>query len=88
MQALLVAWLAKWAASPLITTHVLSNWNMVFAEMPGMEPVDNMKLPFPFPVPTPLLSVVPSHVSDADKASQVEAYEASEAEMDDNSDVS
>ena len=42
MQALLVTWLAKWAASPRITTHVLSNWNMVFTEMPGMESVDGM----------------------------------------------
>ena len=30
MKALLVTWLAEWAASPLTTTHVPSSWNMVF----------------------------------------------------------
>ena len=34
MKALLVTWLAQWAAFPLTTTHVLSSWNMVFTEVP------------------------------------------------------
>ena len=49
------------AASPLTTTHVLSSCNMVFAEVPLTESVDEVDLPYPsaaIPMPAPLLSVV------------------------------
>ena len=92
MKALLVAWLAEWAASPLTTTHVLSSWNMVFTEVPVIESVDDLDLPYPsaaIPMPAPLLSFVPGHVSDSEEASeaQAEADEASGAEVEDNIDV-
>ena len=73
MKALLVTWLAEWAASPLTTTHILSSWNMVFTEVPVTESVDDVDLPCPsaaIPMPAPLLSVVPGHVSDSEEASE------------------
>ena len=92
MKALLVTWLAEWAASPLTTTHILSSWNMVFTEVPVTESVDDVDLPCPsaaIPMPAPLLSVVPGHVSDSEEASeaQAEADEASGAEVEDSIDV-
>ena len=92
MKALLVTWLAEWAASPLTTTHILSSWNMVFTEVPVTESVDDVDLPCPsaaIPMPAPLLSVVPGHVSDSEEGSeaQAEADEASGAEVEDNIDV-
>ena len=92
MKALLVTWLAEWAASPLTTTHVLSSWNMVFTKVPVTESVDDVDLPCPsaaIPMPAPLLFVVPGHVSDSEEASetQAEADEASGAEVEDNIDV-
>ena len=92
MKALLVTWLAGWAASPLTTTHVLSTWNMVFTEVPVTESVDDVDLPCPsaaIPMPAPLLSIVPGHVSDSEEASeaQAEADEASGTEVEDNIDV-
>ena len=47
MKALLVTWLAEWAASPLTATHVLSSRNMVFTEVPVTESVDDVNLPCP-----------------------------------------
>ena len=47
MKALVVTWLAEWAASPLTTTHILSSWNMVFTEVPVTESVDDVDLPCP-----------------------------------------
>ena len=44
MKALLVTWLAKWAASPLTTKHILSGWNMVFREVPVTESVDDVDI--------------------------------------------
>ena len=93
MKALLVTWLAEWAASPLTTTHVLSSWNMVFTEVPVTESVDDVDLPChsaAIPMPAPLLSVVLGPVSDSEEASeaQAEADEASEAEVDNNIDES
>ena len=76
MKALLVTWLAQWAASPLTTTHILSSWNVVFTEVPVTEPVDDVDLPCPsaaIPMPAPLLSVVPGPVSDSEVASEAEA---------------
>ena len=92
MKALLVTWLAEWAASPLTTTHILSSWNMVFTEVPVTESVDDVDLPCPsaaIPMPAHLLSAVPGHVSDSEEASeaQAEADEASGAEVEDNIDV-
>ena len=92
MKALLVTWLAEWAASPLTTTHILRSWNMVFTEVPVTESVDDVDLPCPsaaIPMPAPLLSVVPGHVSDSEEASeaQAEADEASGAEVEDNIDI-
>ena len=92
MKALLVTWLAEWAASSLTTTHVLARWNMVFTEVPVTESVDDVDLPCPsaaIPMPAPLLSVAPGPVSDSGEAleAQVEADEASGAEVDDNIDV-
>ena len=92
MKVLLVTWLAEWAASPLTTRHVLSCWNMVFTEVPVIESVHDLDLPFPsaaIPMPAPLLSVLPGPVSDSEEASeaQTEADEASGAEVDDNIDV-
>ena len=65
MKALLVTWLAEWAASPLTTTHVLSSWNMVFTQVLVTESVDHVDLPCPsaaIPMPAPLLFVVVGHV--------------------------
>ena len=92
MKALLVTWLAEWAASPLTTTQVLSSWNMVFTEVPLTEFVDDVDLPYPsaaIPMPALLLSVVPGPVSDLVEASEAkaEADEAFGAEVDDNIDV-
>ena len=92
MKALLVTWLAEWAASPLTTTDVRSSWNMVFTEVPVTESMDNVDLPYPsaaIPMPAPLLSVVPGPVSDSAGASEAEAEadEAYWAEVDDNIDV-
>ena len=89
MKALLVTWLAKWAASPLTTTHVLGSWNMVFTEVQVTESVNDVDLPCPsaaIPMPAPLLFVVPGPVSDSEEASEAEAEadEASGAEMDDH----
>ena len=90
MKALLVTWLAEWPTSVLTTTHVLSCWNSVFGEVPVTEYVDDVDLPCPsaaIPRLAPLLCVIPGPISDAEEASEVAAYQASEAEMDDNIDV-
>ena len=92
IKALLVTWLAEWAASSLTTTHVLSSWNMVFTQVPMTESVDDVDLPCPsvaISVPAPLLCVVAGHVSDSEEASeaQAEADEAYGAEVEDNIDV-
>ena len=90
MKALLVTWLAQWAAFPLTTTHVLSSWNMVFTEVPVPQFVEDVDLPCPLaaiPLPVPLLFVLPSRVLDAEEASKVEANEALKGEMDDNIDM-
>ena len=89
MKALLVTWVAEWAASPLTTPHVLSTWNMVFTEVPVTKAVDDVDLPCPstaIPMLAPLLSVVPGAVLDSEEASEAEADadEASGAEVDDN----
>ena len=92
MKALLVTWLAEWAASPLRITPFLSSWNMVFTEVLVTEYADDVDLPCPsaaLPMPAPLLSVVPGPVSDSEEASEAEAQadEASGTEVDDNIDV-
>ena len=73
MKALLVTWLAEWAASPLTTRHVLGSWNMVFTELPMTESMDDVDLSCPsaaIPTPAPLPSVVPGPVSDSEEASR------------------
>ena len=92
MKALLVTWLAVWAASPLTTTQVLSSWTMVFTGVPVTESVDDVDLPCPsaaIPIPATLLSVFPGPVSDSEEASEAEAEadEASGAEADNNTDA-
>ena len=92
VKALLVTWLAEWAASPLTTTHVLGSWNMGFTEVPVTKSVDDVDLPCPtvaILMPASLLFVVPGPVSDSEEASeaQAEADEASGAEVDDYIDV-
>ena len=54
------------------------------------ESVDDVDLPFPsaaVPMPAPLLSVVLGPLSDSEEASEAEAGEAPEAEMDHNIDM-
>ena len=63
---------------------------MVFTKVPVTEFVDEVDLPCPsaaIPMPAPLLSVVLGPVSDVEEALEVEAHEASEAQMDDKIDV-
>ena len=90
MKVPLVTCLAEWAASSLTTTHVLSSLNMVFTEVPVTESVDDVDLPCPsaaIPMPAALLSVVPAPVSESEEASEAEAHEASEGEIDNNIDA-
>ena len=90
MKALLVTWLAEWAAFPLTTTHVVSSKNMVFTKVPLTESVDDVDLLCPsvaMPMPGPFLSVVLGPVLDEDEISRREAHEASEAAMENNIDV-
>ena len=86
MKALLVTWLAEWAASPLTTTHVLSSWNMVFTKVLVTGSVDDVDLSCPsaaIPMPAALLFVI----NDAEEASEAEADKAPDADMDDHIDV-
>ena len=65
MKALVVTWLAEWAAFPLRTTHVHSSWNMVFTKVLVTESVEDVDLLHRLATTSmtaPLLCVVPSRV--------------------------